>query len=424
MISYERALAIVRAVGADTPMETEFVAIERAVGRVTATSITSPEAVPPFDNSAMDGFAVRATSTEGATETEPVRLEVLATLGAGEALAVDGAASGASTGAVEIMTGAALPPGYDSVIRLEDVVVERDGRGQPRQLRIVHPSLPGAFLRARASDFEPGQEVVTAGTVLAPRHVMALAAVGIERVPVRRLPRVALLSTGRELVAPGAAALGPSQIRNSTAPFLLAAFAEQGIEARFYGIVRDEPAEFRRLIGEMRDRGTDIIVSTGAVSVGKYDFVAASLAELGATPLFHRCAIRPGKPLLFSRLGPAGPVFFGVPGNPVATAVGKRFFIDAYQRAHLRLPAEVPKKATLIAATAKPEGLRCFFKARFRETAGQRSAECLQGQGSHLVGPLVNAHGWVELEEAGPSAAAGITVNVYPLTDRGEDSSW
>jgi molybdopterin molybdotransferase len=255
------------------------------------------------------------------------------------------------------------------------------------------------------------------GVRLNPQHILACASLGLSKVAVKARPRVVIISTGSELVSPEEQKLEPGMIRNSTGPFLVAAARRMGLEVDFLGIVRDDPALYRQRLEAALQKGADLVLSTGAVSMGQYDFVADVLSQMGARTLFHKAAIRPGKPILVAELGASHgrALFFGVPGNPVSTAVGLRFFADPYLRATLGLARENPIRAVLSREISKPEGLRCFFKGRARLSEKGLEVEALKGQASYVVSALLEANCWVVLPESGDHVAAGDIVEIFPL---------
>lgn len=404
MKSYADALAQVLSAAREArPLAVERLPLRQAAGRVLAEAVRAAEGLPSFDNSAMDGYAVVAAATPG-------EFEVAATLLAGDAPAPVG--TGAR--ACEIMTGAPMPLGpWDAVVRVEDVAVERDASGRPVRVRVLSKVGAGDHVRRAGSDVRAGDPILPAGTRVTPHHILALAALGIAEVPVRRRPRAAVLSTGRELVGCDTPVLRPGMIRNSTGPFLEAALRTgYGAEILDLGICPDDAETFEGAVRQALDAGADLMITTGAVSMGKHDFVAEALGSMGARILFHRLAIRPGKPVLFARLsGTGGCAFFGLPGNPVSTAVGLRFLAGPYLRAVQGEPEEAPERLRLLENVLKPEGLRCFFKARRQ---GARVV-ALAGQESYRVAPLLEANAWVVLPESGRLAPAGSEAEVYPL---------
>lgn len=411
MITYAEALTILEEVGHSNPLGVEELPLLGSVGRFLAAPVDSREDVPSFNNSAMDGFAVSSSMTREASAAQPVRISVRGLVAAGDSGAFERAESFSGQYAVEIMTGAPLPPQYDAVVRIEDVILKRATDGSAEWIEISKPLTPAENARFAGSDFSRGQRVLPARIRVSPEHVLACAGLGTTKLSVRKLPRIVLISTGSELVPAEEPTLEPGMIRNSTGPFLISAFARMGMEVRSLGIVRDDPARYRRLIEQELQDGADLIVSTGAVSAGKYDFVADLLKEMGAKTYFHKAAIRPGKPVLFSEIGTGrgSCAFFGMPGNPISTAVGLRFFIDPYLRARLGLNRERFHQGRLMQACKKPQGLRCFYKAQVSLKETGFEIEALDQQASYVVSSLLRANAWVILPE-NDQAQAGQSV--------------
>lgn len=387
-------------------IEPEEIHLNESLGRITAVDLVSRENIPSFNNSAMDGFAFRYPEDKILSSSE--KFKVVGVIAAG-----DDVSQLRSTGpseAWEIMTGASMPIDCDSVIKVEDTC--RQGE------EVVFNRFPklGSNVRKAGEDFSVGDCVVKKGTQIFPEHVMALAALGVNGLKAVKKPRVGVISTGAELTSDGP--LTPGKIRNSTAPYLMGELALLGTEAKFLGSNSDDPKDFLKVLRAQIEEKVDIVISTGAVSMGKYDFVATALRDLGAEILFHKIAIRPGKPLLFARLGKT--TFFGIPGNPVSTAVAIRFFVEPYLRKLRGEHPEVGHWMQLKNGVKKPEGLRCFFKARSFMDSGTAWVEILKGQESFKVSPLLAANSWVVLPEAGASVEAGEKVRVFGLHSWGQ----
>ena len=347
MISVRAALDHVLA---DLPrVGSEQVPLAAARGRVLATSIQAPRDVPPFRNSAMDGYAVRSADLTSASAGAAVVLRVLETIGAGS---VATQPVGAGT-AIRIMTGAPIPDGADAVVRVEDTA-ETDGGVEIR----VAPK-PGANVREAGEDLRSGETVLEPGRLLRPADIGVLASLGLSMLRVARRPRVAILSTGDELVDIGEP-LGPGQIVNSNAYTLAAAVEEAGGEPIHLGIVRDRPELIRAAFADAMS--ADMALSTGGVSVGSFDYVRTILADLGYQERFWKVAQKPGKPLTFGLCGRT-PVF-GLPGNPVSSLVC--FYLYALpalrtmmglERVHMASAA-----ATLVEPLRKAPGLTEFVR--------------------------------------------------------------
>ncbi len=303
LMAFETALA--RALEMADPVEgTETVALADATGRVLAGAVAAPVPLPPFDNSAMDGYAVRLADLAG---DGPWRLKPAGRIAAGDA-------SGGglpAAGAARIFTGAPVPEGADAVVMQEEAEASADAvvvRRRPR---------PGENIRRAGEDLPLGGTILDGGAVIGARQAGALAACGAAHVRVRRRLRVAFFSTGSELRQPGEA-LGPGQIWNSNRFQLGAALALPWIEPLDLGAVPDAPDELRAAL-ERAASAADLVVSTGGVSVGEEDHMSRLLAEAGGTAEVMAVAMKPGKPLTVGRLGRA--VYLGLPGNPVSAFV-------------------------------------------------------------------------------------------------------
>ncbi len=280
----------------------EHVPIWQAHRRVLAADVVAPENVPPFANSAMDGFAVRGADVSAAGAV----LEVIGDLPAGSSSDLE-----VGTGeAIKIMTGAPMPPGADTVARVEDTAMEGS------KVIISTAVDLGTSVRPAGGDVSEGQLVFTAGTRLTPMHVGVLATIGIGTPPVFKRPRVAFMSTGDELTPPEAEGLEPGAIRDSNRPMVLTLLEDAGVEPVDLGIIPDDPVVLREAL--TRGADADVVVSTGGVSMGDYD-VTKIVLQGDADVDFWQVAIQPAKPFAFGHIGDA--LFFGLPGNPVSVLV-------------------------------------------------------------------------------------------------------
>jgi len=409
MISYLEAVGIVRqrAEGRSRNRlkDQQQKPLFAAQGQILAAAVSSPEAVPPFDNSAMDGFALWAQDSAQATAERPLVLPILASIAAG-----DPQTEIPSLGAVEIMTGAPIPLGnFDTVIRVEDT--EKNARQD--QVLIKKAVVSGDNIRRRGSDFQVEQSLAVPGQVVTPELMMACASLGIDTLPVQAPIRIALLITGRELSRFTDKDLPSGMIRDASGPYLQACLQRPDFDLIAHKMLLDDPDLFRKEVLQILDLQPDIIISTGAVSMGKYDFIKDCLLELGASLNFHKVAMRPGKPLLFAEWQ-NGPVWFGLPGNPVSTIVGWRFFVDPYVRALRGQSPENPWTGRLIHSQKKPK-LLCFFKASSAIKEGEMQVSVLEGQGSFMISPLLQTNCWVALDADLEDVEQGSLVSVFPL---------
>ncbi len=406
MISYPEALTVIKTVSPLTPIS---LAATQAVGYVATSNVISPSAVPGFVNSAMDGFAVRTKDLSDATRQNPIMIPVVGSTMAGDT-PID-----AQDGCWEVMTGAAVANCYDAVIKFEDATeIVRDGDGTPKQVVFARPAQARENIRNIGEDFAPGDIVVRAGTVIEPEQIMALTAVGSSQIMVHRQIRTTVFSTGKEIIDATDGPLKPGQIRNSNSPYLMAALGSQGVQANYGGVNSDEPKKFEAALNDALPT-SDVVISTGAVSAGRRDFIPASLRNLGAQIMFHKVAIRPGKPVLYARFAD-GTHYFGLAGNPISTAVGLRFFVIPLLRRLLGRDDELPLSARLLEPLTRKTNLRLFLKARaFADTKGNLQLKILAGQESFKIRPLLEANCWACLDEQATEVAAGRMVKIFPL---------
>ena len=310
MIEYSEARNLVLA--AAKKLSAETVPLARALGRTLAREVKAREDIPPFTKATMDGYAVRAEDTRPAAGTAEVRLEVLADLPAGQ---VPRRAVGPGQ-AVRIMTGAPLPAGAEAVVMVEDTSAEE------RSVVVRRAVRAGDNIGLAGEDLKKGETAVEAGAVVGPAEIGMLAAAGLARVLVVRRPKLAVISTGDEIVEPGLPKRR-GQIRNSNGPALTALAARAGAEALYLGIARDKKASLTARLAKAR--GADVLVLSGGVSVGDYDLVKSELEASGVRPVFWGVRIKPGKPVFFGVRGRQ--LVFGLPGNPTSSMVTFHLFV-------------------------------------------------------------------------------------------------
>lgn len=409
MLKYNEALKIIREVARTRTLKTEKISILDAVGRICAEDLKSEATVPPYHNSAVDGFAVHSELLLKASSEDPVRFKILGLVAAGDAPPENPA----QNGAWEIMTGAPYPAGFDASVKIEDTFLIKDEKNKVIEIVINTPVTPKQNWRGAGEDFSVGTPVIQKRQMVTPEHVLALSSLGLAEISVYRRPKVGLISTGRELV-PMDQTPQPGQIRNSTAPYLITTLKSLGIDITHLGTILDVPEEFQRLMKKVLTEDYDILLTTGAVSMGQFDFVTEGVQRLNAEIFFHKVAIRPGKPLLFARFK-EGPILFGLPGNPVSGVVALRFFIDPFLREMYGMKPELPLRAKLATRAGKPEGLRCFFKSKLSVGSAGATATVLPGQMSFMVSPLLKSNAWTIFSEANSEIAAGTEVDMYPM---------
>jgi molybdopterin molybdotransferase len=390
MLSYDEALTRVLA-AVPSLLPSEQVALEDALGRILAEDVLADSDLPPFDNSAVDGYAVRYPATgaplSGSTfvigQTIAAGSAPRAPLGPGEA--------------ARIFTGAPIPEGTDAIVMVEDT---EEISGNP--VRLHDPGSP-SFIRKAGSDIGRGQTALRSGDILTPAVIGLLASLNRAEAPCRCRPRVALLTTGDELVPVGPRPLRLGQIRESNGPALAAAVSAAGGVVVHRRQVPDDP----HAVDEALDScaGCDVIVTSGGVSVGAFDYVKAALEKRGGLN-FWRIAIKPGKPLAFGRVGDA--LFFGLPGNPVSSLVTFELFVRPVLRklAGHRDVTRPIVTATLAAPFAHEPGRREFVRAYLKWEGDRYIAVPTGAQGSHRLSSLTAADAYlIAHEEHGDYAA-------------------
>jgi molybdopterin molybdotransferase len=380
----------------------EQVAITDACGRVLAEPIRATRDVPPFRNSAMDGYAVRAADVAAATADRPARLRVLETVGAGS-VARQPVVAGT---AIRIMTGAAMPDGADAVVRVEDT----EDSGADVAIRAA--AGVGANVRHPGEDVRVGDEVLFPGRQLRPADIGVLASLGVAMVRVVRRARVAILVTGDELVDVGQP-LAPGQIVNSNAYTLAAAVSEAGAIPVPLGIVRDRQEDIRAAFSDAFN--ADMVLSTGGVSVGSFDYVRQILTDLGYAERFWRVAQRPGKPLTFGLR--AGTPAFGLPGNPVSSLVCFYVYVLPALRTMLGLQqVHLPSvPARIEQPLKKAAGLTEFIRCALRGSAEDYVACSTGSQSSGVLRSMSLGDGLIVAPAAAATLNAGDVVRVIVL---------
>ena len=423
------------------PLPSETVPVSDALGRVLAEPVISSTALPPWDNSAMDGYAIRSADTVGATESSPVRLRVIGEVAAGATAAV---AVEPGT-AARIATGAPIPPGSDAVVPVEHTTPleadssvtgprGRDAAGPLPAATLVHVAVhPWDSIRRRGSDLAADAVILEPGSGVSPAAVALAAGSGAAVLTVHRRPRIAVLATGDEVRSAGQP-LGPAGIPDANGPGLRALVRDAGAEPIDLGIAVDRLDDVRTRLARGIAEADAIIVS-GGVSVGPYDVVKTAFEEAGTVDLW-RVAVQPGKPFAFGvarRPGaaPGAPpvLLFGLPGNPVSSFVTFELFVrPAIRRLEGHRSLYRPlDRAILGEAVSKSTGRRAFLRVRaerdaagspLRDEQGRVRVSLAGSQGSHVMSALAAADALAVIPEAHDSLPAGAEVELWWL-DRG-----
>jgi molybdopterin molybdotransferase len=388
-----KRLAQARAdVAAAVPLLPEVeVGVAEALGLALAADVVAPHPVPPFANSAVDGYAVLASDTRDV----PVMLEVVEDVPAGSLPEKD-VAPGV---AIRVMTGAPMPGGADAMVMVEDTDFDEP------TVKVLAPASPGDHVRRAGGDFEAGDVVLAQGDRIDAVRIGLAASIGVTRLQIRRRPRVAVLSTGDEVLSPEATALPPGAIRDSNRPMLVAALRDVGAEVLDLGIVPDDERLLRSTLEEAAS-DADAVVSSGGVSMGQYDLVKKVLGDLGDVD-FWRVAMQPAKPFAFGFLG--GTPFFGLPGNPVSVMVAfEQFVRPALLTAMGASRVLRPRTAGVMAEAVSTSPEKAVFLRVAVARQGPRwFVEPSGGQGSNILSALAAADAFAVIPVGIGEVAAG-----------------
>lgn len=474
-ITYDEALEILQIAAQDafhgTPQAIEIVSPFDALGRILATPLNSPATTPAFDSSAMDGYAVSSSFTTSASESAPVVFRVQGTIAAGDATVtletindIDGIPL-----CVEIMTGAQFPVSktesndvFDACVPIEHTRLVSGPRKEGRYIEITRPISKQQHRRSAGGDFSLGQRVLESGCVIEAHHVMAMASLGLRKVSVRKRLRVGVWSTGAELLHDEERSThgklhddeysSHGKLHDANGPYLVAALRTMGVDVTFLGILEDDPHHMEDTIG-LSIPQFDVLITSGAVSAGKFDFVYDSVVKLGADIKFHKVSIRPGHPMLFATL-PAGETsndgeempaktstastrrtaFFGLPGNPIATAACFRMLVTPYLQ---QFSGRTPDKALFatvvprmgpnidnscgqekrIVAARLPAHVDIFRHGLFRIQDAKALIELSDDQGPARVRPFSQANCWVHIPRGHGDVFYNETFACFSLVD-------
>jgi molybdopterin molybdotransferase len=399
-----------RLLAAFAPVDVETVPLARSAGRVLAQDVRSDVDLPLFANSSMDGFAVRAADIAAANPITPIELKVVGDVPAGLVSPI----RLGSGEALRIMTGAPLPEGADAVVPVEDTDQFRKdsqtGAALPESVKVYRSTNPGDYIRPRGQDVHRGELMLPGNIRLRPQDIGLLAMIGVAEVPVYRRPKVALLSTGDELV-PLHIPLEPGKIHDSNAYTLAALVSRDGGESINLGIAADQVQEVRQMLAGSVTGGADLMISTAGVSVGAFDFVRMVVEEHGKLD-FWRVNMRPGKPLTFGSY--QGIPFVGLPGNPVSAFVGYEVFVHP---ALLRLSGlnDRPRSSIKVELTepAQSDGRESYLRAIVELKNGRWSARLTGHQGSGNLRSLVQANALLIIPSGVKSLPAGAEVDAW-----------
>ncbi|CAN5469330.1 molybdopterin molybdotransferase MoeA [soil metagenome] len=408
MISYPEALEKIKQ--QVLPLESERVEVNQALGRVNVHAIESPLNLPSFRNSAMDGYAIRSKDLQHANAIQPVRLKLLAKTYAGHK---NPSIPNPVNTAVKVMTGAIVNDCYDAVVPIENIL-----SSDAAFVSFHQPIKVGTNIREVGADFIKDQVIVNPDVTVTAEYIMALASINLKKITVYRNPKFSIISTGKELIKSKQKILNSVGIFDSNGPYIQSFLQQKGYpKINKITYITDSPKTFANHLAKLNvaSQKTDVIISTGAVSAGEIDFIPAILRDMGALIVFHKVAIRPGKPILFAVLK-NGSYYFGLPGNPMSAAIGMQFFVYPLLNWLKNQVHKQPMMVRLAHGIQLSIALCFFLKAKINiNSQGEPSAEILAGQESFKILPLLQANAFIMLSDGTRMYQKGEWVPAYFL---------
>ena len=409
MIKYKEAIRIIKTVS--LKISNEKVSTLNSVNRICSADVRSPSINPLYNNTAFDGFAVVAKETKGISLKK--KFKIIKTIAAGDAPKVK---NYRKNSAIEIMTGGLVPKPFDSVLAVEKAKYFPT-KGKPTHIIITKEVKKFSFIRFAGEDYKLNDLVVKKGEIIKPKHIMALTTLGIKNIKVKKKPKITFLSTGNEIVNYKSKNILPWQVRNSNNHYFKSFGENLNFDIVDGGIIKDSrPEKLKSILKKLKRSDTDIIVTSGAISAGKYDFIPELISKFGFKKYFKGVAIKPGRPILLSKIKKKNKLFFGLPGNPISAAAGFRFFIYPLIRKSLGMEVENNFTAKLSNRYFKVKSfthfVRCFMKINNK---GSVQLEVLQEQQSNKIKSFVKANCWGIFPEGKSKFKKGDIIEWTPL---------
>ena len=411
MIQYKEAINIIKKVS--LKIDSEKISILNSEGRICESDIRSPSINPLHNNTAFDGFAVIAKETKGSTVKNPKKFKIIKTIAAGDIPKIK---NYYKNSVIEIMTGGLVPKPFDSVLAVEKVNYF-PSKEKPTHIIINREVKKFSFIRFAGEDYKLNDLVVKKGEIIQPKHIMALTTLGIKNIKVKKKPKITFLSTGNEVVNYKSKNVFPWQVRNSNNHYIKSFGKNLHFNIIDGGIIKDNnPDKLKKILKRLRNSDSDIIITSGAISAGKFDFIPELVNKLSFKKCFKGVAIKPGRPIMLSKFQKNNKLFFGLPGNPISCAAGFRFFVYPLIRKSLGMKIENTFTAKLKNKYSKVKNfkhfVRCFVKINNR---GLVQLEVLQGQQSNKIKSFVKANCWGIFSEGKSKFKRGEIIEWAPL---------
>ena len=388
MIDYKKAQKIL--INSKINIKNEIIYAKDSINRISAKNIHSPTNYPAGNNTAYDGYAINSKETYGLSEKNIKKFKILKTLAAGDDPRIKNIKKYTT---IEIMTGALVPKPFDTIIPVE-VINFFPNKKKPKFILINKKIKKNNHIRFFGSDYKKGDKVISAGEIINSSHILALKSLGINKVIVKKKPVIMFYSTGNEISEK--TSIPNWKVRNSNSHYIKSLSKSLFFKFIYGGVLRDKDDQlFKKLINKSFKLKCDIIITNGAVSAGKFDFVPKVIKKFKLSNCFKGVAIRPGKPIMFAKFKNKNRCFFGLPGNPISSAACFKFFVYPYLRSILNMTKEKPFKARLKNSYTKKKNFTRFLKGKVSSNnKGNLEIEVLKGQESFRIKSFVKANTW------------------------------
>ena len=411
MIKYKEAISIIKKHSLKIPGEK--IPILNSVNRICDYDIRSPSINPLCNNTAFDGFAVIAKETKGTSIKNKKKFKIIKTIAAGD---VPKISNYRKNSVIEIMTGGLVPKPFDSVLAVEKIKYFPT-KERPTHIIIDKEVKKFSFIRFAGEDYKVNDLIIKKGEVIQPKHIMALTTLGIKYIQVKKKPKITFLSTGNEIVNFKSKKILPWQVRNSNNHYFKSIGENLNFNIINGGTIKDNnPEKLTKILKKLKNSDTDIIVTSGAISAGKFDFIPELINKLGFKKCFKGVTIKPGRPIMMSKFNQKNKLFFGLPGNPISLAATFQFFVYPLVRKSLGMEIEKKFAAKLNNRYFKVKNfthfVRCFVKINSK---GLVQLEVLKGQQSNRIKSFVQANCWGIFPEGKGEFKKGDIIDWVPL---------
>ena len=409
MIDYKKTQKIL--INSKINIKNEIILAKNSINRISAKNIYSPTNYPAGNNTAFDGYAINSKETSRASSKNIKKFKILKTLAAGDNPRIKNIKKFTT---IEVMTGALIPKPFDTVIPIE-LIDFYPNKKNPKFILINKKIKKNNHIRFLGSDYKKGEKVISAGKVINSSHILALKSLGVDKIIVKKRPVIMFYSTGNEISEK--TNIPDWKVRNSNSHYIKSLSKNLFFEFIDGGVLRDKDDKlFKKLINKNFNSKCDIIITNGAVSAGKFDFVPRVIKEFNLSNYFKGVAIRPGKPILFAKFKNKEKAFFGLPGNPISSAACFKFFVDPYLKSILNMTKEKPFKAKLKNSYEKKKNFTKFLKGKISTNKkATLEVEVLKGQESFRIKSFTRANTWALFRSGKSTFIKGALIECFNL---------